>query len=178
MLKTAAPLERLTLVEISDGKGGDDIGSKKLAKKLGKLSKGLKLSKLGNSKGKNLAKSKEPAKSGNSPNFDAKAAGLSFSTSEARAVFNRLRLAFTKAPILRYFDPECHIWIKINILGYAFSGVLNQLVSGISLDGIVTRTDLSQWHLVAFFSRKIISAKTQYKTYNSELLVIVEAFKT
>ena len=75
-------------------------GGEELAKKSGKLSKGLKLSKLGNLKGKNLAKSKKLSKSGNSPNFDAKEAGPSFLTPKARAAFNHLRLAFTKAPIL------------------------------------------------------------------------------
>ena len=75
-------------------------GGNELAKKSGKLSKSLKLSKSGNSKCKNLAKSKKPSKSKNSPNFNAKKAGPSFLTSEARAVFNRLRLTFTEAPIL------------------------------------------------------------------------------
>ncbi len=38
--------------------------------------------------------------------------------------------------------------------------------------------DLGQWHLVAFFSRKMIPAETQYETHDGELLAIVEAFKT
>ena len=113
-----------------DGGGGE------LAKKSEKLSKS------GNSKGKKLAKSKKPSKSGNSPNFDAKEVGLSFLTPKARAAFNRLRLAFTKAPILRYFDPEYHIWIKTNALGYAIGGVLSQLASGSNPDGVVIKADL------------------------------------
>ena len=31
---------------------------------------------------------------------------------------------------------------------------------------------------MVFFSKKIISAKTQYKTYNGKLLVNIEAFQT
>ena len=104
---------------------GDGDSSEKLAKKSGKLSKGLKLSKLGNSKGKNLAKSKKPSKSGNSPNFDTKKAGPSFLTPEARAAFNCLWLAFTKAPVLQHFNPECYIRIKTDALGYAIRGVLS-----------------------------------------------------
>ena len=103
---------------------------------------------------------------------------LSFLIPEARSAFNRLRLAFTKAPILQHFDPECHIQINTDALGYAIGGVLSQLASGTSPDGVVTKTDLGQWHLVAFFFRKIIPTKTWYKTYDGELLVIVEAFKT
>ena len=82
---------------IGFGVGG---GSEKLARKSGKSSKGLKLSKSGNLKAKKLTKSKKPLKSGNSPNFDAKKVGPSFLTLEARVTFNRLWLAFTKAPIL------------------------------------------------------------------------------
>ena len=82
---------------IGFGVGG---GGEELAKKSGKLSKGLKLSKLRNLKGKNLAKSKKPSKSENSPNFDIKKAGPSFLTPKARAAFNRLWLAFIEVPIL------------------------------------------------------------------------------
>ena len=157
-----------------DGFGGDGVEH---AKKSGK-SKGQKSSKSGNSEGKKSAKSKKPSKSGNSPNFNAKKAGPGFLTPEARSAFNRLWLAFTEAPILQHFDPECHIWIETDASGYAIGGVLSQLASGTSLDAVVIKTDLGQWHLVAFFSRKIIPAETQYETHNGELLAIVEAFKT
>ena len=50
-----------------------------------------------------------------------------FLTSKAKEAFNRLRQAFTKASILRYFDPECHIQIETNASGYAIRGVLSQL---------------------------------------------------
>ncbi len=52
--------------------------------------------------------------------------------------------------------------------GYAIGGILIQLTSSNS----------GQWHPVAFFSKKMISAKTWYKTHNKELLAIVEVFKT
>ena len=115
MLKTAAPPERPTSKKVGDCEGGDSIdgGGVKIAKKSRK------------SKSQKLAKSKKPSKSGNSPNFDAKKAGPSFLTPGAREVFNHLRLAFTETPIFRYFDPECHIWIEIDVLGYAISSVLN-----------------------------------------------------
>ena len=48
-----------------------------------------------------------------------------FLTSEAKEAFNRLRQAFTEAPILRHFDPECHIRIETNVSGYAIGGVLS-----------------------------------------------------
>ena len=157
---------------VSDSSGGE------LAKKSGKSSKGLKLSKSGNSKGKKLIKSKKPSKSGNLPNFNAKEAGPNFLTPEARATFNRLRLSFTKAPILWHFDLECHIWIETDASGYSIGEVLSQLASGSSPNGVVTEANLSQWHPIAFFFRKMIPAETQYKTHDGELLAIVEAFKT
>ena len=42
---------------------------------------------------KKLSKSKNPA----------------FLTADAKQAFTQLRQAFTKAPILSHFDPECHI---------------------------------------------------------------------
>ena len=107
-------------------------------------------------KSKNLSKSK-------------KALGpLDFLTPGAKLAFTKLRQAFLKAPILYYFDPKRHIRIQTDVSGYAIGGVLSQLISD----------DLGQWHLVAFFFRKIISAETRYETYDSELLSIIEASKT
>ena len=90
---------------------------------------------------------------------------------DAKKAFNHLWLAFIKAPILRHFDPESHIRIKTKALRYAINGVLNQLNLG-------SHTPLNQWHPIAYFSRKMIPAKTQYKTHNVEVLAIVAAFKT
>ena len=151
MLKTAAPPERLTLEKVGDGEGGDgvDCGGVEIAKKSGKL-KGQKMS-----KSRKLSKSeKNSSKNGNSSTFNATESGPSFLTPEARSAFNRLRLAFTEALIFWHFDPKCHIRIETNALGYAIGGVLSQLVSGTSPDGVVTKADLGQWHPVAFFFRK------------------------
>ena len=140
----------LTANEV-DGVEGDDKLIKKCGKlsKTGKLSKSQKLSKLGKSKSEkmfkswNLAKSgKKLSKSGNSTNFNATEDGPKFITPDARTAFNRLRLAFTEAPILRHFDPECHIRIETDASGYAIGGVLSQLTSGTNPDGVVTKADL------------------------------------
>ena len=48
-----------------------------------------------------------------------------FLTSKAKKAFNRLRQAFTKAPILWYFDLEYHIRIETDVLGYAIRRVLS-----------------------------------------------------
>ena len=80
-------------------------------------------------------------------------------TPDAKRAFTQLRQAFTEAPILRHFDPECHIRIETNASSYAIGRVLSQL----------TLDDLGQWHLIAFYSQKIISVKIQYKTHDGEL---------
>ena len=72
-----------------------------------------------------------------------------------------------------------HIRMETDASGYAISRVLSQL----NLDSNASpknsnKSDFGQWHPVAYFSRKIILAKTRYKTHDAELLAIVEAFKT
>ena len=48
-----------------------------------------------------------------------------FLTPKAKKAFIHLQKAFTKALILRHFDSERHIWIKIDALGYAIGAVLS-----------------------------------------------------
>ena len=48
-------------------------------------------------------------------------------TPGAKQAFTQLRQAFTKAPILQYFDSKCHIQIETDEWGYAIGGVLSQL---------------------------------------------------
>ena len=107
------------------------------------------------SKSKNLSKSK-------------KTIGLDFFTPGAKLAFTKLRQALLKTSILRHFDSEHYIWIETDVSGYAIGGVFIQLTSD----------NLGRWHLMAFFFHKMILAETRYKTYDGELLAIVEAFKT
>ena len=95
------------------------------------------------------------------------ARGSNYLIPGAKKVFNHLRHAFTQAPILQHFNPQRQIRIKTDASGYAIGGVLSQL----------TLNDLGQWHLVAYYFHKIISAKTQHKTHNGKLLAILEVFK-
>ena len=123
------------------GVDGNDIEYAKRSKKLSKSgkSKREKMSKFWN-----LAKlGKKLSKSWNLTNFDATKDGPKFLTPDTRAAFNRLRLAFTEASILRHFDPKCHIWIEIDALGYAIGGMLSQLTSRTISNGIVIKTNLS-----------------------------------
>ena len=75
---------------------------------------------------------------------------------------------FLKALILHHFDPKRYIRIEMDASSYAIGGVFSQL----------TLDNLGQWHPVAFFSQKMIPAKTRYKTHNGKLLAIIKASKT
>ena len=55
--------------------------------------------------------------------------------------------------------------------------MLSQLASETRTDKVVTKTDLGQWHPVAFFLRKIIPAETRYEIHNGKLLAIIKVFK-
>ena len=72
---------------------------------------------------KNSSKSKK-SKNENSTCIGA-TGGPIFLNPNAKKAFNRLRQAFIEAPILRHFDPECHI--RTYASGYAMGGVLSQL---------------------------------------------------
>ena len=74
-----------------------------------------------------------------------------------------------------------YVWIETDLLSYAISRVLSQLNLNFDAspnDLNLNKFDFGQWHPVVYFSRKMIPAKTQYKTHNTKLLTIVETFKT
>ena len=91
-----------------DGFDGNSVkyGKKSGKSKSQKLANSQKLSKSGKLKSE---KFKKLSKSGNLPNFDITEARLSFPTLDATTTFNHLRLVFTKASILQYYDLKCHI---------------------------------------------------------------------
>ena len=69
-----------------------------------------------------------------------------FLTIDARGAFAKLTQTFVEAPILNHFDPKCHIRIETNASDNAIGQTFSQLTSD----------DLSQWHPVAFVSKKMI----------------------
>ena len=52
---------------------------------------------------------------------------FTFLISNTKKIFNRLWLAFIKAPIFQHFDPKSHIRIKTDAPSYAIGILLNQL---------------------------------------------------
>ncbi len=84
---------------------------------------------------------------------------------EAKQAFNQLHDVFMRASILRHFDSEQHIHIKIDTFNYAVMNILSQ------------SDDEDQWHSIAFWFRIIINVERNYETYDQKLLVIVAMFK-
>jgi len=85
--------------------------------------------------------------------------------SEAKQAFNQLRDVFMRASILRHFDSEQHIHIKIDAFNYAVMSILSQ------------SDDEDQWHLIAFWFRMMIDVERNYEIHDQKLLVIVAMFK-
>lgn len=83
----------------------------------------------------------------------------------AAEAFNQLLQEFTRAPILRHFDPALDIRVETDASGTAVGAVLSQRHS-------------DRWHPVAFRSRKLSPQEARYDTADVELLAIVDAFRT
>jgi hypothetical protein len=86
-------------------------------------------------------------------------------TREADAAFQKLKYAFTEAPILQHFDAEKPITLQTDASDFAIAGILNQF------DGFGVLRPIS------FYSRKCSPAEQNYDTYDRELRAIVDSMK-
>ena len=81
---------------------------------------------------------------------------------EHNKTFEELKEKITSQPVLSLPKREGKFRIKTDASGHAIRGVLSQ-------------EQEEKWKLIAFLSRTIQPVKRNYKIYNKELLVIVEA---
>jgi hypothetical protein len=79
--------------------------------------------------------------------------------------FRRLKVAFMTVPILRLFDWTKDIILKTDALDFVLAGILSQY------------DDEGRVYLVAFFSKKYIATKYNYKIYDKELIAIICYFE-
>jgi len=86
-------------------------------------------------------------------------------SSEVKQAFNQHRNVFMRAFILKHFDSEWHICIKINAFNYAVASILSQ------------SDNEDQWHLIAFWFKMMIDVERNYEIHDQKLLVIVAMFK-
>lgn len=87
-------------------------------------------------------------------------------TEDCEKAFQRLKDAFTSAPVLHHFDPSLPIILETDASDYAVSGILSQ-VSPVDDD----------IHPIAFFSRTMNPAEVNYDIYDKELLAIYACFR-
>lgn len=103
-----------------------------------------------------------------------------FLNPKIRVAFTYLSKAFTEAPILQHFNPECNIWIETDKSGFTINGIYGwrnlRLITHPNPN--LSPSKMSQWHPIAFFSRKMILANIWYEIHNWKFLAIVEILKT
>jgi hypothetical protein len=78
---------------------------------------------------------------------------------------NLLKIVFTTASILAYFDSDREILVKTNVFDFVSADVLSQY------------DDEDHLHSVAFFSKKHSSAKYNYEIYDKKLMTIIRCFE-
>jgi hypothetical protein len=86
-------------------------------------------------------------------------------TREADVASQKLKRAFTEAPILQHFDAEKPITLQTDASGFARAGILNQF------------DDFGFLRPTLFYSRKCSPTEQNYDTYNRELLAIMASMK-
>lgn len=79
--------------------------------------------------------------------------------------FDRLKTAFTSAPVLRHFDPLLPCVVEADSSDYCTGGVLSQE----DVEGVLKP--------VAFFSKRLSPAECNYEIYDKELLAIIRCFE-
>src|SRR4029077_20631307 len=87
-------------------------------------------------------------------------------TDDCRAAFQRLKDAFTSAPILTHGVPDVPIIVETDASDYAISGILS------------IHCEDDKIRPVAFRSRMLTAPELNYDTHDKELLAIYEAFRS
>lgn len=83
---------------------------------------------------------------------------------EEQGAFDSLKKSVTSAPVLRHFDPNLDTVVETDASDINVGGVLSQNYEG-------------RLHPVAFFSRTMTPAESNYTIYDKELLAIVTALE-
>ncbi len=81
------------------------------------------------------------------------------------AAFNKLKQAFTHAPILIHWVPDQQLVVETDTSNYAIAAILSIYLED------------SKIHPITFLSQSLHNAKLNYDTHDKELLAIFEAFK-
>ena len=91
-------------------------------------------------------------------------------TKEVRATFKELKVAFTTAPVLQYYNTDLPVRLETDASSFAILGILSQQNNEESLEKC-------HWHPMAFWSHQMLPAERNYHARQTELLAIVMACK-
>ncbi len=80
-------------------------------------------------------------------------------------IFNHMKRCMIKTSILRHFDQTHETILEINSFNYVNDEVLFQY------------DDKEVLHSIVFYSKNMFSAECNYKIYDKELLIIIQAFE-
>jgi hypothetical protein len=80
--------------------------------------------------------------------------------------FEKLKTAFTAAPILKIANPYSPLILEYDCSDFALGAVLLQVCES-----------NGELHPVAYLSRSLLSAEWNYKVFDKELLAIIASFK-
>jgi len=86
-------------------------------------------------------------------------------TLKVRKAFERLKIIFVNVLILKHYDWNANLRMKINAFNHEVEDVLSQK----------SKTD--QWHLIAYYSYKFKEAEVWWDIHNKKLYTIVLNFK-
>src|SRR5205807_7263902 len=86
-------------------------------------------------------------------------------TSECQSAFDKMKTAFTTAPVLTHFDFEKDVVIETDASDFVSAGIMSQ------------RDDEGILHPVAYYSKKHSPAECNYDIYDKELMAVVRAFE-
>lgn len=86
-------------------------------------------------------------------------------TPAALDAFNRMKTAFTSAPVLAHFNDAKESFLYTDASDFAISGILYQL------------GDDNERHPIAFFSRKLDTAEINYDIHDKEMLAVMASLR-
>ena len=86
-------------------------------------------------------------------------------TSECQSAFDKMKTAFTTAPVLTHFDFEKDVVIETDASDFVSAGIMSQ------------RDDEGILHPVAYYSKKHSPAECNYDIYDKKLMAVVWAFE-
>ena len=86
---------------------------------------------------------------------------------EEQLAFDKIKEAFTKAPLLVHYDQDLQVFLETDASQFAIAAIISQIPRG-------APPDKQHRHPIAFYSRKLTETEQNYATGELEMLAIIE----